>query len=86
MGALRRLGSAVLGRGAGAVVLAGADRPLLFSRDAEEVQANRPGCAAYLLAVRNDAWARQIAESLSRRHPVIPVGDHHLIFLLPVPP
>lgn len=63
-----------------------ADRPLLYSRDAEEVQANRPRCAAYLLAVRNDAWALQIAESLSRNHEVIPVGDHHLIFLLAVQP
>jgi hypothetical protein len=63
-----------------------ADRPLLFSRDAEEVQANRPRCAAFLLAVRKDAWALQIAESLSRRQGAIPVGDHHLIFLLPVQP
>jgi hypothetical protein len=59
-----------------------ADRPLLFSRDVEEVLANRPRCAAYLLAIRKEAWALQIAESLARNHAVVPVGDHHLIFLL----
>ena len=59
-----------------------ADRPLLFSRDADEVQANRPRCAAYLLAVRDQVWAREIAEALSRSYEVVPVGDHHLIFLL----
>ena len=63
-----------------------ADRPLHFSRDAEEVQANRPRCAAYLLGVRNQVWAREIAEALSRSHEMVPVGDHHLIFLLAGPP
>jgi hypothetical protein len=63
-----------------------ADRPLLFSRDAEEVQANRPGCAAYLLGVRNQAWEREIAEALKRSHRMVPVGDHHLIFLPAGPP
>ena len=63
-----------------------ADRPLLFSRDAEEVQANRPGCGAYLLGVRNQSWESEIAEALKHSHRMVPVGDHHLIFLPAGPP
>jgi hypothetical protein len=59
-----------------------AERPLLFSRDAEEVRANRPGCAAYLMGVRNQAWELEIVEALLPFHRMIPVGDHHLIILL----
>ena len=61
------------------------DRPLHFSRDGEEVTANAEGCAAYLLALRDRPWSRELARTLSRRYPVVPVGDHHLIFLLDPP-
>jgi hypothetical protein len=58
-----------------------ADRPLLYSRDAREVEANRPGCAAYLLTRRDTAWARELETALSR-HPAVPAGPDHVIFLL----
>ena len=59
-----------------------ADRPLFHSRDPAEVEANAPGCAAYLLGGLENGWSREMAQALSRSHEVIPVGDHHLIFLL----
>jgi len=59
-----------------------ADRPLLYSRDAGEVEANRPGCAAYLLTRRDTPWARDLETALSRSHPAVPVGADHVIFLL----
>jgi hypothetical protein len=59
-----------------------ADRPLHYSRDPGEVEANAPGCAAFLLGVRKKPWSREMAQTLSRSYEVVPVGDHHLIFLL----
>lgn len=58
------------------------DRPLHFSRDGEEIVENAPDCAAFLLAVRDRPWSKELARSLSRRYAVVPVGDHHLIVLL----
>jgi hypothetical protein len=58
-----------------------ADRPLHYSRDPGEVEANAPDCAAFLLGARNRGWSREIAQAL-RSYEVVPVGDHHLIFLL----
>jgi hypothetical protein len=59
-----------------------ADRPLLYSRDVQEVEANRPGCAAYVLTRRDTAWARELEAALARAHPAVPVGPDHVIFLL----
>jgi hypothetical protein len=59
-----------------------ADRPLLYSRDVREIEANRPGCAAYLLARRDTPWARELETALSRSHEGVPVGADHVIFLL----
>jgi hypothetical protein len=59
-----------------------ADRPLLYSRDAREVEANRPGCVAYLLTRRDTPWARELEEALSRSHEAVRVGTDHVIFLL----
>jgi len=59
-----------------------ADRPLLYSRDAREIEANRPGCAAYLLTRRDTPWARELETALSRSHEAVPVGADHVIFLL----
>jgi len=65
-----------------AVVAYYADRPLLYSREAREVEANQPGCAAYLLTRRDTPWARELEAALSRSHPVVRVGADHVIFLL----
>jgi Dolichyl-phosphate-mannose-protein mannosyltransferase len=65
-----------------AVVAYYADRPLLYSRDAREVEENRPGCAAYLLLRRDTPWARELEAALSRSHATVPVGPDHVIFLL----
>jgi hypothetical protein len=59
-----------------------ADRPLLYSRDAREVEENRPGCAAYLLTRRDTPWARDLEAALSGSYPAVPVGPDHVIFLL----
>jgi hypothetical protein len=65
-----------------AVIAYYADRPLLFTRDAAEVEANRPGCAAYLLAPSPQAWARDLDEALARSHERLPAGGGHVILLL----
>ena len=61
------------------------NRPLHYSRDGEEVTRNAPGHAAFLLPVRDKPWSRDLARTLSLRYKVVPVGDHHLIFLLDRP-
>jgi hypothetical protein len=65
-----------------AVIAYYADRPLLFTRDAAEVEANRPGCAAYLLAPNPQAWARDLDKALARFHERLPAGGGHVVFLL----
>jgi 4-amino-4-deoxy-L-arabinose transferase-like glycosyltransferase len=59
-----------------------ADRPLLYSRDAAEVEANRPGCGAYLLTPNRQPWARELDAALARSHERLPAGGGHVIFLL----
>ena len=59
-----------------------ADRPLLYSRDVREVEANRPGCVAYLLAPSSKPWARELDATLSRSHERLPTAAGHVIFLL----
>ena len=59
-----------------------ANRPLLFSRNAREVETNTPGCAAYLLRRSQREWTREIELALSARFRRVEVGDHHAIFLL----
>jgi hypothetical protein len=59
-----------------------ADRPLLYSRDVREIEANWPGCTAYLLARRDTPWARELETALSRSYQRVPVGADHVIFLL----
>ena len=60
-----------------------ANRPLLYTRDTEEVKANRPGCAAYLLVRGRKAWSHDLEATLARSYEGIPVGPDHEIFLLP---
>ena len=62
-----------------------ANRPLHFSRNAREVEANTPGCAAYLLRRSRREWTREIELALSARFRRVEVGDHHAIFLLNEP-
>ena len=62
-----------------------ANRPLFFSRDPREVQANAPGCVAYVLKRSEQPWARELELALSGSFEAVPVGDHHVIFLLDRP-
>jgi hypothetical protein len=62
-----------------------ANRPLSFSRDPREVLANAPRCVAYLLKRSEQPWARELELTLSASFEAVPVGDHHLIFLLDRP-
>jgi hypothetical protein len=59
-----------------------ADRPLLYSREVREVEANQPGCVAYLLAPSRKPWARDLDAALSRSHERVPTAAGHVIFLL----
>jgi hypothetical protein len=59
-----------------------ANRPLLHSRDIGEIEANRPGCAAYLLTLNDRDWSRELDAALSRSHERVPAGPRHAIFLL----
>jgi hypothetical protein len=59
-----------------------ADRPLLYSRDASEIEANRPGCAAYLLTRARKPWSGELEAALSRSHERVSVDPDHVIFLL----
>jgi 4-amino-4-deoxy-L-arabinose transferase-like glycosyltransferase len=59
-----------------------ADRPLLFSRDIREIEANAPRGVAYLLERSAKPWSRDLEVALARSFPSVSVGDHHVIFLL----
>jgi hypothetical protein len=59
-----------------------ADRPLLYSRDLAEVEANEPGCVAYFLSPSRKPWARDLDATLSRSHERVPTASGHVIFLL----
>jgi hypothetical protein len=59
-----------------------ADRPLFYSRDRAEVEANRPSCSAYVLTRRDAPWARELEAALGSSHPAVPVDPDHVIFLL----
>jgi hypothetical protein len=58
-----------------------ADRPLFFSRDLAEVQANAPGCVAYVLKRSDQPWAREIEDGLAGSWEAIPVGQQHVVFV-----
>jgi hypothetical protein len=59
-----------------------ANRPLLYSRDVSEVEANQPGCAAYLLTRRDTPWAHDLETALSRSHETVLLGPDQVVFLL----
>jgi 4-amino-4-deoxy-L-arabinose transferase-like glycosyltransferase len=59
-----------------------ANRPLLYSRDKDEIEANRPRCVAYLLGRSRREWSVELETALARSHPRVPAGPDHVIFLL----
>ncbi len=59
-----------------------ANRPLLYSRDIREIEANQPGCVAYLLTRRDAPWARELESALSRSYERVPAGVDQVVFLL----
>lgn len=65
-----------------AQILYYADRPLITTRNLDEILANAAGCSAYVLEVEDDPDLQRLNDVLSARYRSIGVGNHHVIFLL----
>jgi hypothetical protein len=59
-----------------------AKRPLIFSRDINEIAANQQDCAAYLLEMTNDPNTYQLAQKLGEKYKLAGVERNYMIFLL----
>jgi 4-amino-4-deoxy-L-arabinose transferase-like glycosyltransferase len=59
-----------------------ADRPLIYSADINEIQANRQGCAAYIMFLTNDPNLPRLAQQLNARYKLAWAQQNFLIFLL----
>jgi len=59
-----------------------ANRPLIYSIDINEIQANRQGCAAYIMVLINDPNRFQLTDQLSARYKLAWVQENYLIFFL----
>jgi hypothetical protein len=68
-----------------AQILYYADRPLITTRNLDEILANTAGCSAYVLEVEDDPDLQRLNDVLSARCRSIGVGNHHVIFLLREP-
>ncbi len=58
------------------------NRPFIHSTDINEIEANRQGCAAYLLKTTNDPNAVQLAQRLKEKYKLVSVEEDYMIFLL----
>ena len=59
-----------------------ANRPLIYSTDINEIQANRQHCAAYILKATNDPNIYQLAQKLSEKYKPASIEANCIIFLL----
>ncbi len=59
-----------------------ANRPLIYSTDIDEIQANREGCAAYIMVLINDPNRLKLAQQLSAKYKLVWAQENYLIFLL----
>jgi len=59
-----------------------ANRPLIYSTDLGEIQANRQGCAAYVMLLTSDLNLHQLAQQLDARYKLAWAEKNYLIFLL----
>jgi hypothetical protein len=59
-----------------------ADRPLFFTRNLAEIEANEHGCVAYILQRSDQPWAGEIEAALSSSFEKVPGSGTNVIFLL----
>jgi len=58
------------------------NRPLIYSTDINEIQANRQGCAAYVMLLTDDPNLHQLTQQLNARYKLAWARQNFLIFLL----
>jgi len=58
------------------------NRPFIHSTDINEIEANRQGCAAYLLKTTNDPNTVQLSQRLREKYKLVSVEEDYMIFLL----
>jgi hypothetical protein len=58
------------------------NRPLVYSIDANEIEANRRQCAAYLLKTADDPNTGRLAQKLKEKYKLAGVEQDYMIFLL----
>jgi hypothetical protein len=63
-----------------------AHRPLIYSTDISEIEANRQGCAAYIMQLTNDPNLQQLAQQLDAKYDLVWSWQGYLIFLIPAQP
>ena len=59
-----------------------ANRPLIYSTDINEIEANRRQCAAYFLKTADDPNTGQLAQKLKEKYKLAGVEQDYMIFLL----
>jgi hypothetical protein len=62
-----------------------AERPLVYTTDINEIEANRQNCAAYILRAINDPNMYQLAQKLGEKYELAAVEGGYMIFLLNPP-
>jgi len=63
-----------------------ANRPLIYSADINEIQANRQSCAAYVMLLTNNPNLVQLAQQLKTKYKLAWAQLDSMIFLLDQPP
>ena len=62
-----------------------ANRPLIYTTDINEIEANRQNCAAYILRATNDPNMYQLAQQLDKKHRLVAAEGDYMNFLLNPP-
>lgn len=65
-----------------AQILFYADRPLIHTRNLDDITANLAGCSAYVLEYEEEPEIERLQDALSARYASVRVGHDHVIFLL----
>ncbi len=63
-----------------------ANRPLIYSTDINEIQANSQGCSAYVMLLTNDPKLLELAQQLNARYKLALAHREFMVFLLDQPP
>jgi hypothetical protein len=59
-----------------------ANRPLIYTTDINEIEANRQNCAAYILRATNDPNMYQLSQKLGEKYKLVGTERDYMIFLL----